>query len=99
MSGLVGADGLQGEVLDLGEQVADGAGVVEQGLPGLELFGGEAAGDGLAADLAGPLGVGAVQFGRAGVPAVSSQLDSPRLRAQRSVHCTTPIRIVNLRWW
>src|SRR5258707_7117307 len=38
--------------------------VVEQGLPVGELAGGEPAGDGLAADLAGPLSVRAVQPGR-----------------------------------
>src|SRR6266568_1790364 len=60
---VIGADGLEGEFLKLGDQGADLAGVVEQGLPVGELPGGEAAGDGLAADLAGPLGVGAGQGG------------------------------------
>src|SRR5262249_16121066 len=60
---------LQGVVLDLGDQVAHLAGVVEQGLPGGQLLGAQPAGDGLAVDLAGPLGVGAVQDGRVVVAA------------------------------
>lgn len=58
---VVCADGLEGEFLELGDQRSYLAGVVEQGLPGGELGVGEAAGEGLAADLAGPFGVGAVQ--------------------------------------
>jgi hypothetical protein len=42
---------------------------VEQGLVFGEFGGGEAAGDGSAADFAGPLGVGAVEAGRVGVAA------------------------------
>ena len=45
--------------------------VVEQGLVFGELGGGQPAGDGLAADLAGPFGVGAVQPGRVGVAAAA----------------------------
>jgi hypothetical protein len=62
-------DDLEGEVLEFGEQRPDSLRVVEQGLPGGELGGGEPAGDGLAADFAGPFGVGAVQGGRVGVAA------------------------------
>ena len=64
-------DDLEGELLQLGEQVAQFPGVVEQGLPGGELLGGEPPGDGPAADLAGPLGVGAVQPRRGGVAAAA----------------------------
>ena len=68
-AGRVVLDDLQGEVLEFGEQGADFLRVVEQGLPVGELGRGEPAGDGLAADLAGPFGVGAVQPGRVGVAA------------------------------
>jgi hypothetical protein len=44
---VVCADGLEGEFLELADQGADLAGVVEQGLPGGELGVGEAAGDGV----------------------------------------------------
>ena len=50
-------DDLQGEVLELVEQGAEFLRVVEQGLVFGELGGGEPAGDGLAAELAGPFGV------------------------------------------
>src|ERR1700722_2074388 len=69
VSGGLCVDDVQGEVLEFGEQGAEFAGVVEQGLVAGELGGGEAAGDGLAVDLAGPFGVGAVQAGRVGVAA------------------------------
>src|SRR2546428_3867166 len=59
----------KGEFLEFGEQCPDSFGVVEERLPGGELLAGEPAGDGLAADLAGPFGVGAVPGGRAGVAA------------------------------
>jgi hypothetical protein len=58
--------------VEFGNELADLAGVVEQGLPGLELLGGEAAGDGLAVDLAGPFGIGAVQDGRVCVAAAAA---------------------------
>src|SRR5258708_33962183 len=61
--GWAGLDDLQGELVQLGDQGPDGAGVVEQGLPGFELGVGEPAGHGLAVDLAGPFGVGAVPAG------------------------------------
>ena len=64
-------DDREGELLQLGEQVAQLPGIVEQGLPGGELLGGEPPGDGLAADLAGPLGVRAVQLRRVGVAAAA----------------------------
>src|SRR5262249_50555057 len=66
-----GLDDGEGEFLELGEQGAELFGVVEQWLPGGELLGGEPAGGGLAADLAGPFGVGAVPGGRAGVAAAA----------------------------
>src|ERR1700722_11979819 len=69
VSGRVCLDDVQGEVLELAEQGAEFAGVVEQRLVLGELSLGEAAGDGLAGDLAGPFGVGAVEAGRAGVAA------------------------------
>jgi hypothetical protein len=64
-----GLDDLEGEVLEFGEQRPDFLRVVEQLLPGDELVRGEAAGDGLPADLAGPFGVGTVQTGRVGAAA------------------------------
>ena len=66
-----GFDDREGEFLELAEQLAHFPGVVEQGLPGGELLGGEPPGDGLAADLAGPLGVRAVQLRRVGVAAAA----------------------------
>src|SRR5215471_14308685 len=69
--GFAGLDDGEGEVLEFGEQRAEFFGVVEQWLPGGELFGGEPAGDGLAADFAGPFGVGAVPGGGAGVAAAA----------------------------
>src|SRR5215813_1424122 len=66
-----GLDDGEGEFLEFGEQGAEFFGVVEQGLPGGELFGGEPAGDGFAADFAGPFGVGAVPGGGAGVAAAA----------------------------
>src|SRR5215472_654588 len=66
-----GLDDGEGEFLELGEQRAELFGVVEQRLPGGELLGGEPAGGGLPADLAGPFGVGAVPGGRAGVAAAA----------------------------
>jgi hypothetical protein len=62
---------LEGEVLELGEQGAELAGVVEQGLVFGELAGGEPSGHGLAADLAGPFGVGPVQARRVCVAAAA----------------------------
>jgi hypothetical protein len=59
-------DDLEGEVLEFGEQYAEFLRVVEQRLVLGQLGGGEPAGDGLAADLAGPFGVGAVEAGRGG---------------------------------
>jgi hypothetical protein len=59
-------DDLEGEVLELVDEGAEFLRVVEQGLVFGELGGGEAAGDGLAADLAGPFGVRAVEAGRGG---------------------------------
>src|SRR5215469_8955118 len=66
-----GLDDGEGEFLELGEQRAEFFGVVEQRLPVGELPGGEPAGDGLAADLSGPFGVGAVPGGGAGVAAAA----------------------------
>ena len=62
---------LHGEVLESGEQGAELFRVAGQGLVFGELVRGEAAGDGLAADLAGPFRLGAVQAGRAGVAAAA----------------------------
>src|SRR5215831_8390372 len=70
--GFAGLDDGEGEFLEFGEQRAEFFGVVEQWLPGGELLGGEPAGDGLAADFAGPFGVGAVQLGRVGMAAAAS---------------------------
>jgi hypothetical protein len=69
---IVCLDYLERELLQLAEQAAQFPGVVEQGLPGGELLGGEPPGDGPAADLAGPLGVGAVQLRRVGVAAAAA---------------------------
>jgi hypothetical protein len=64
-------DDVEGEVLEFGQEAAELFGVVEQGLVLGELGGGKPAGDGLAGDLAGPFGVGAVEAGRAGVAAAA----------------------------
>src|SRR5450755_1723694 len=64
-------DDLEGEVLEFGEQVAEFLRVVEQGLVFGQLSRGEPPGHGLAADLAGPFGVGAVEAGRLGVAAAA----------------------------
>src|SRR6516162_11058086 len=64
-------DDLEGEVLEFAEQGAEFLRVVEQRLVFGEFGGGEPAGDGLAGDLAGPFGVGAVQPGRVGVAAAA----------------------------
>jgi hypothetical protein len=69
-----GLDDGEGEFLELGEQRAELFRVVEQRLPGGELLGGEPAGDGLAADLACPLGVGAVPVFVPDIPYVSCDL-------------------------
>src|ERR1700757_4762636 len=66
-----GLDDREGEVLEVGEQGAESFRVVEQGLPVGELGLGEPAGDGLAADFAGPFGVGAVELRRVGVAAAA----------------------------
>jgi hypothetical protein len=57
---------LRGEVLNVGGQGAQFPGVVEERLVAGEFGVGEAAGDGLAVDLAGPFVVRAVQAGRVG---------------------------------
>src|SRR6516165_11775179 len=64
-------DDLEGEVLEFAEQGAEFLRVVEQRLVFGEFGGGEPAGDGLAGDLAGPFGVGAVQPWRVGVAAAA----------------------------
>src|SRR5437868_2253099 len=61
LAGAAWLDDLEGEVLEFGEQRPEFLRVVEQRLPGGEFGVGEPAGDGLAADFAGPFGVGAVQ--------------------------------------
>src|SRR5674476_1396286 len=57
----------QGPGLELAEEVADPAGVVEPGLVAAGLVGGQAAGDGLAGDGAGPVQVGPVKGRRVGL--------------------------------
>jgi hypothetical protein len=61
----------QGEVFELGDQGAEPAVVVEPLPVVVELVVGDEPGDGLAAGLAGPLPVGAVQGGRVGVAAAA----------------------------
>ena len=63
-------DGLA-EGFELGDERAEPALVVEPGLVVGELVVGQDAGDGLAADFAGPLVVGAVQYRRVGVAAAA----------------------------
>ena len=62
-------DDLEGEVLELVDQRAEFLRVVEQGLVFGELARGEPSGHGLAADLAGPFCIRAVQPGRVGAAA------------------------------
>src|ERR1700719_1968537 len=65
--GVFGRRGGQG--FELGDELAESAGVVEPGLVAVELVVVEAAGDGLAGDFAGPGPVGAVEVGGVGVAA------------------------------
>src|SRR5690349_17829339 len=71
LAGTACFDDLQGEVLQFAEQGAEFLRVVEQGLVFGELAGGEPSGNGFAADLAGPFGVGPVQAGRVCVAAAA----------------------------
>src|SRR5665647_1692811 len=60
-------EGAEGPGLELAQEVADPAGVVEPGLVAAGLVGGQAAGDGLAGDGAGPVQVGPVKGRRVGL--------------------------------
>src|SRR5260221_12653155 len=60
-------EGFEGQVLQLGEEFAQAAGVVEPGPVALLLLGGQLAGDGLAVALADPAHVRPVQLGRVGL--------------------------------
>jgi hypothetical protein len=67
----VGVGDGQGQGFELGDQGAEPAVIVEPLPVVVQLIVGDEPGDGLAADLAGPLPVGAVQDGRVGVAAAA----------------------------
>ena len=69
-AGVLVGDG-EGEVFQLGDQLAQPAVVVDPLLVVVDLVVGDQAADGLAGPLAGPLPVRAVQLGRVGVAAAA----------------------------
>jgi hypothetical protein len=67
VAGVGGFEVSDGDLLEAGDEFADAAVVFDPGAAALDLFGGEAAGDGLAGDFAGPLPVGAMGAGWVGL--------------------------------